>query len=181
MTLRVLEVLSYAALPLSWYFFKRFANRDIAGELIAGTLLGTFIEFSTAPQLQYHFALTFYKHVPPSIPMAWGLMFSLAAFLGEKLYLLALRTDAVNTQDKRIMPCDMLAGIAVGLPLETLGCKAGVWDYNFQVLGWNWGQIPIFHMPYEALAGYALVMLVGPSLVRHWRVGLSPLAWVSAR
>lgn len=174
--LGALEAWGYLMVPVIWYLFRRLAGRDITGELIAGTLFGFYIEFATEPLWDYHFALTYYKDTPLTSPLSWGVLMSVVAFLSEKLYSWSLGREA-DPSDGRLLLFDVLAGILLGLPVETLGYKAGVWDYNYGVLGWTWGTIPIFRMPYEALVGYALLMLVAPSFVRHWRRGLSPLRW----
>lgn len=168
MSLAIWEILSYAVIPLSWYLFRRLARRDIAGEILAGSLLGLYIEFACEPLWNYHFAVTFYKDIPPSIPLAYGFMLSLVAFLSEKLCAWVFPKAGPALSGRRLVLFDVAVGILVGLPLETLGNRMGVWDYNYQVLHWTWGRIPVFQMPYEVLAGYAMLMAFGPSLVRHW-------------
>lgn len=180
MSLVIWEIWSYLQVPVFWYLFKRHAGRDISGELVAGALFGLFIEFSTEPLWTYHFALTFYKDIPVSVPLGWGVMFSLVLFASERLYLWALDAREIEPADRRVLLCDLAAGVVVGLPLEAVGVHAGVWDYNAGILGWSWGTIPLFDMPYEALAGYALLMLVAPSFVRHWRRALSPVEYARA-
>lgn len=167
------ELWSYAQVPLFWWLFRRFLRRDISGELVAGTLFGVYIEFATEPLWDYHFAITFYRDIPPSVPLGWGVMFSLVAFVSEALFCRLRPGARTDRADRRLLACDALAGVLVGVPLEWMGKSAGVWDYNTDVLGWEWGALPGVGLPYEALAGYALLMLIGPSFVRHWRRGLS--------
>lgn len=167
------ELWSYAQVPLFWWLFRRLARRDISGELVAGALFGLYIEFATEPLWDYHFAITFYKDIPPSVPLGWGVMFALAAFFSEKLFSRLCPGAPADRADRRLLACDVLAGVLIGVPLETMGRNAGVWDYNMGVLGWDWGEVPGLGLPWEALAGYALLMLVGPSFVRHWRRELS--------
>jgi hypothetical protein len=170
MKLIILEIWSYLQIPLYWYLFKRFAKRDIVGDLIAGTMIGCFIEFSTEPLWVYHFKITIYKHnTPLSVVLGWGVMFTLVVFLSEKLYCKFLKQPSIIPYDKRIFLFDVLAGVMIGLPFETLGLKSGVWDYRYDILQWNWGEVLFFHMLYEALFGYALLMLIAPTFVRYWQ------------
>lgn len=170
------EIWSYAQVPLIWLGFRRWSGRDVSGEMIAGTLFGLYIEFSTEPLWDYHFHLTYYKDTPPSVPLGWGVMFALSCALSETLYR-RLVAPLIAADDPRLLLCDALAGVLIGVPLEAVGHHAGVWDYNFRVLGWTWGQMPLTGLPYEALVGYALLMLVAPSFVRRWRDGLASMRW----
>jgi hypothetical protein len=168
MKLLILEIWFYLQVPLTWYAFKRFAKRDVLGELLAGTIIGCFIEFVTEPLWNYHFRFTIYKDVAPCIVIGWGVMFTLVVSFSEKLYKTFLRTDKVVMTDKRIFVFDVIAAAVVAFPIETIALKLGVFDYNYNLLKWNWGEVPFFKMPYEALFGYCLLMLIGPTFVRCW-------------
>lgn len=163
------EISTYLVLPATWYFFRRVFHRNVAGDMLAGTLIGAFNEFATEPLWNYHFHITIYKDVPPSVVMGWGFMFTLVVFASEKIYFWVLKRRTVTPYDKRILLCDLLAGVCIGLPIEAAGLKSGLWNYNTGVLNWNWGTLPFFDMPYEALVGYALFMLIGPTFVRYWQ------------
>lgn len=169
MKLILWEIWSYAQVPVALFLFKKFAKRNVLGDIIAGTILGLFIEFSTEPLWNYHFRFTFYKDVAPSIVLGWGVMFTIVCYLSERLYKWILKKDAIEPYDKRIFIFDMVGAVLIGFPMETLGLKSGVWDYNYDILHWNWGVMPFFKMPYEALAGYCLLMLVAPTFVRYWQ------------
>lgn len=170
MKLIIYEILSFLNIPVTWYLFKRFAKRDVTGDMIAGTMIGCFIEFSTEPLWQYHFKITVYKHnTPLAVVLGWGVMFTLVCYFSEKLYCKLFQRTSILPYDKRILLCDVLGGACVGLPLETIGIRAGIWNYRMDILQWNWGEIPFFHMPYEALVGYCLLMLIGPTFVRYWQ------------
>ncbi|MFA6092251.1 MAG: hypothetical protein WCU88_01705 [Elusimicrobiota bacterium] len=169
MKLILWEVWSYAQVPLFIYLFRRFFKRNIAGDILAGIMIGVFIEFSTEPLWLYHFKLTYYKDTPISVPLGWGVMFAQICFLSEKLYCFLLKKDRIIPGDKRIFIFDVLGGALLGFPFETIGHHAGIWDYNYKVLGWDWGTVPFFGMPYEALVGYMLLMLTAPSFVRQWQ------------
>jgi len=176
MTLILIEVWSYVQIPVIWYLFKKLARRDVSGHMIAGTLIGAFLEFSTEPLWQYHFKITVYKHnTPLSVVTGWGVMFTLVVFLSEKLYCWFLKESTILPQDKRILFFDALGALLIGLPLETLGLKSGVWDYRNDILHWDWGIMPFFRMPYEALFGYTLLMLIAPTFVRYWEGVFSPV------
>src|SRR5437016_206357 len=108
MNLLLWEIWSYAQIPVFWLLFRRWAKRDIAGDIVAGTLFGLYIEFSTAPLWTYHFKLTFYKNIPYSVPLGWGFMFALAVFVSEKLYLGLSRRKEVDARDIRILACDVV-------------------------------------------------------------------------
>jgi hypothetical protein len=164
-----MEIYSYLQIPMYIYLFKRFANRNVVGDIIAGTMIGCFIEFATEPLWDYHFKITIYKDIPPCIILGWGVMFTLVVFLSEKLYMKLLKKPAIEPYDKRIFLFDVFGAAAIGLPLETLGLKSGVWDYRTDLLNWNWGLVPFFKMPYEALFGYCLLMLIAPTFVRYWQ------------
>lgn len=168
MKLALLEAWFYLQIPVTWYAFRRFGKRNVLGELIAGTMIGCFIEFATEPLWDYHFRFNLYKDVPPCIILGWGVMFTLVVVLSEALYKAVLRKDRVNPTDKRIFLFDLVGAVMVAFPIETIAMKLGVWDYNYHILNWNWGEVPFFKMPYEALFGYCLLMLVGPSFVRCW-------------
>lgn len=169
MKLIIWEIWSYAQLPLVWYIFKRFAKRNVFGDMVAGTIIGCFLEFSTEPLWNYHFHFTIYKDVPPSIIMGWGMMFTITTFFSEKLYCKVLKQFQIRPYDKKIFFFDLITAAAIALPLEALGLKSGVWDYNYGILNWNWGVIPFIKMPAEALFGYCLLMLIAPTFVRYWQ------------
>lgn len=164
----LLEIWSYLQIPVVWYLFKRLAKRNVRGDILAGIIIGIFIEFATEPLWNYHFNFTIYKDVPLGVILGWGVMFTLVTFVSEKLYLGILKRDSIKPYDKRIFLFDLLSAILIALPIETLGVKSGVWDYNYSILNWNWGNIPILNMPYEALVGYCLLMLIAPTFVRYW-------------
>jgi hypothetical protein len=95
-------------------------------------------------------------------------MFTLVLFISGKLYCAILKKDKVDPQDKRVLLFDVLAAAIIAFPTETLCMKLGMWDYRFDRLNWDWGTIPFVGMPWEALAGYCLLMLIGPTFVRAW-------------
>lgn len=169
MSLGLWEIWAYLQLLVVWYCFKRFAGRNVAGDIIAGSLIGFMLEFITEPFWNYHFRITIYKDIPLSVPFAWGMMITLVTFLSEKLYCRSLGKKEIDIYDKRILFFDVLAGVLIGFPMETIGIKTKIWDYRYDLLNWNWGNAPLFNMPYEALAGYALLMLVSPTFVRYWQ------------
>lgn len=168
MTLIIIEISFFLLVPLTWYLFKRFAHRNVFGQMVAGTILGAFNEFATQPLWDYHLQINVYKDTPLSIIFGWGVMFVVATFISEKLYCFFLKKTEIKAGDKRIFVFDMLAGTLFSFPLETILLKAGVWDYRYDLLNWHWGEIPFFNMPLEALFGYCLFMLIGPSYVRAW-------------
>jgi len=165
--LMFLEIWFFVQVPLVWYLLKRFAGCDVSGMMIAGIVLGSFNEFATEPLWDYHFCITVYKDVPLGVLLGWGVLFSLVTFISEKLYRFFLKRK-IEEGDKRVFIFDILAGILFAFPVETLSLKLGIWDYNYGILNWNWGEVPLFNMPLEALFGYCLFMLVGPSFVRSW-------------
>ncbi len=169
MSLVLWEIWSYLQILVVWAAFRKFAHRDIKGGILAGAIIGVCVEFITEPFWQYHFKITVYKDIPLSVIFAWGVMFSLVIFLSEKLYCWFLKKSAIVPYDKRVLLFDVLAGVMIGLPFETVGIKTGIWEYRYDLLHWNWGFIPFFHMPYEALVGYALLMVVAPTFVRYWQ------------
>src|SRR5688572_22489715 len=134
MKLIIWEIWSYVQLPLLWYLFKRFAHRNVLGEMVAGTVIGCFLEFATEPLWDYHFRFTIYKDIPPSIIMGWGMMFTLTTFFSEKLYCKILKLPAIVAGDKRIFIFDLITAALIALPLEALGLKSGVWDYRYDRL-----------------------------------------------
>ena len=91
MDLILLEIFAYVQIPLYWYLFKRFANRNVAGDMLAGTIIGAFNEFVTEPLWDYHFRITIYKDTPLAVVLGWGVMFTLVVFVSEKLYCWILR------------------------------------------------------------------------------------------
>jgi hypothetical protein len=169
MLLNFMEVYSYLQVPLIAWIFWKFAKRNVIGDIIAGCMIGCFIEFTTEPLWNYHFKLTIYKDTPPGIILGWGVMFTLAVFLSEKLYCWFFSRPNIKPYDKRIFLTDVLAAPIIGLPLEKLGMLTGVWDYNYPVLHWSGITVPLFQMPLEALVGYALLMLIAPTFVRYWQ------------
>lgn len=166
------EIWSYAQIPFFWWAFRRFLRRDIKGDIIAGAMIGGFIEFSTEPLWDYHFKFTIYKDIPPSVPLGWGVMLAMVVYVSEKLYCLALGRKDILPHDRRIFIFDVIGGTLVGVPLEAIGLRAGVWSYNYDILHWTWGTVPFLRMPYEALFGYALLMLTAPTFVRYWQKSL---------
>ncbi|OGS19029.1 MAG: hypothetical protein A2219_02505 [Elusimicrobia bacterium RIFOXYA2_FULL_50_26] len=171
MLLIFMEVLSYVQAPLTALLFWKLLRRNVVGDLIAGTIIGMYIEFATEPLWDYHFVVTVYKDIPPGIVLGWGVLFTLAVFVSEKLYTLIFRRNSIIEYDKRIFITDLLAAPLVGLPLEKTGMLAGVWDYHYELLNWSGIVVPVFGMPLEALIGYGLLMLTGPTFVRYWQRG----------
>ncbi|MBI4052043.1 MAG: hypothetical protein HY400_06020 [Elusimicrobia bacterium] len=169
MPLILSEIASYITIFLVWYLFRKLGKRNVTGDMIAGTMVGVFSEFAVEPLVDYHFKITFYKDTPVIIPIAWGMMFTLTTFLSEKLYYFFLKKHAILPKDKRIFIFDVLAGILVGFPLETIGTNIQLWHYRFDKVDWDWGIIPLLNMPLEVLLAYALIMLTAPTFVRYWQ------------
>ncbi|MBI4052044.1 MAG: hypothetical protein HY400_06025 [Elusimicrobia bacterium] len=170
MKLILWEIWTYLQVPVIWYLFRRFAQRNVKGEIIAGTLLGIYIEFSTEPLWQYHFQINVYKDIPLSILASWGVMFTLVSFVSEKLYCRLLKKNEIEPYDKRILLFDMLGGgLLVGFPSEIIGIYTGIWEYRYDRLNWDWGNVPFLDMPYESLVAYSLLMLIAPTFVRYWQ------------
>lgn len=168
MTLLLLEIWGFLQVPVVWWLFRRYARRNVAGEMLAGAIVGIFWEISTEPLWDYFFKVTFYRDAPVAVITGWMVMFALITFVSEKLYKLFLRKPAIAPRDKRIFFFDVLAAALVSLPMETLGAKLGVWRYRQDILNWDWGFIPFFNMPWEIMFGYSLLMLVAPTFVRYW-------------
>lgn len=169
MKMILLEAALYVMLPLTWYLFRRFAKRNVLGEMAAGTIIGAFNEFATEPLWDYHLHITIYKDTPLVVVLGWGVMFTLVTFISEKMYCAFLKKTHIVGKDKRIFIFDVLSSAIVAFPLETLGVKSGIWTYRYDRLNWDWGTVPFFNMPYEALVGYMLLMLVAPTFVRYWQ------------
>jgi hypothetical protein len=163
-----LEVCSYVVAIALWTYLHNRFGRQISGDILMGTVMGFFLEFSTEPVSNYRFALTIYKDLPLIIPFDWGLMFALTALASDKLYARFFGNKA--KPDGRIFILDLMIGTMIGFPAETLGAHLGAWTYNIDALGWSLGQVPFFHMPWEAAISYALIMLIGPTFVRSWRL-----------
>ena len=169
MKLLLWEIWSYLHIPIVWFLFWRFGKINVSGSMIAGTIIGCFLEFSTEPLWTYHFRFTIYKDVAPSIVLGWGVLFTLTIAFSEKLYRTYFHVRRIPINDRRLFLFDVVAACLIAFPMETLGLKSGVWDYNMKVLNWHWGTVPFFQMPLEALFGYALLMTIAPTFVRHWR------------
>jgi hypothetical protein len=71
--------------------------------------------------------------------------------------------------DRKIFLFDVAAGLVIGLPFEAIGLRLGIWDYNAGMLNWNWGTLPVIGLPVEAVVGYSLFTLLGPTFVRYWQ------------
>lgn len=168
MTLIILEIWGFLQVPVVWWLFRRYARRNVAGEMIAGAIVGVCWEICTEPLWDYYFRVTFYRDAPVAVITGWMVMFALITFVSEKLYCLFLRRDSILPRDKRIFLFDVLAAAVVSLPMETMGAKLGVWSYRQDILKWDWGFIPFFNMPWEIMFGYSLLMLVTPTFVRYW-------------
>src|SRR5690349_591417 len=107
MKLILLEIYSFLQIPMYIWLFKKYAHRDVIGDMIAGTMIGCFIEFSTEPLWTYHFKITVYKHnTPLAVVLGWGVMFTLVVFLSEKLYTWIFKEKQIIPYDKRIFLCD---------------------------------------------------------------------------
>ena len=163
-----LEAFGLSLPALTWWLMRRYARRNVAGELIAGAIVGVVWEIATEPLWDYHLALTFYRDAPVAVVAGWSVMLALVPWLAEKIYCKVLGLAALRPRDKRIFIFDIVSAAIVCLPLETLGAKCGVWTYRQDLLKWDWGLIPLFGMPYELLFGYSLLMLVAPTFVRYW-------------
>ena len=137
--------------------------------MIAGTIIGIFWEYSTEALWNYNFSFNIFKDIPPGVPLGWGVMFTLAVFLSEKLYFLFFSQTQGKPRDKRIFITDLISAVIIGLPFEKLGLITGVWTYNYEILNWSPSRIPVFDMPYEVMIGYSLLMLIAPTFVRYWQ------------
>jgi len=154
--------------PVMWWLFKRYAKRNVLGEIIAAGIVGIFWEIATEPLWTYHFRITIYRDVPVAVITGWMVMLTLVIFLSEKIYCRLFKTDSLKPRDKRIFLIDIFSAALICLPMETVGAKLGVWTYRQDILRWDWGFIPFFNMPYEILFGYSLIMLIAPTFVRYW-------------
>ncbi|MCM2268150.1 MAG: hypothetical protein NDI60_10310 [Elusimicrobiales bacterium] len=177
----VLEILMYLQVPLVWYLFRRYGGRDVSGSMLAGLLIGVFNEFATEPLWDYHLRLTFYKDAPVAILLCWAVMFTAVVNISSWLYRRTLKLPAVDPGDKRILLFDVAAAVIIAFPMETFCLKLGIWTYRLDKLNWDWGTIPLLGMPWEALAGYCLFMLIGPSFVRAWQEQFSFMKTGDAR
>ncbi|HLD44803.1 MAG TPA: hypothetical protein VJC18_05155 [bacterium] len=166
-----MEVFAYVQAPLTAFLFWRLARRNVVGDLIAGSIVGMFVEFASEPLWNYHFKLTIWKDVSPGIIMGYGVLFALAVFFSEKLYKWWFKESTIKDYDKRIFITDVLAAAWIALPLEKIGLITKVWDYNQDVLKWSTIYIPIVDLQLEVFVGYALLMLIAPTFVRYWQKG----------
>ncbi len=171
MLLHVLEVWSYLQVPVVALLFWKLAKRNVVGDLAAGMIVGVFFEFATEPMWNYHFHFAIYKDTPPGVVFGWGVMFTVAVFLSEKLYVWLFKEPAIIPFDKRIFLTDIMAMPLISIPFEKFGLMAGVWDYNYAVLGFSGKNIPFIGMPVEVFVGYIFLMLVAPTFVRYWQFG----------
>jgi|GEM_PF-999426 len=168
MLLKAIEITALAVPAAMWYTFHKWLDRDILGDLIAGALIGVFWEYSTEALWSYHMMVNIYKDIPLAIIFGWGVMFSLAVFVSEKLYILLFHAKQEDEHDLRVFITDVIAAFIVGLPIEKFGLVCGLWDYHYEILNWSPARDPIFRMPYEVLVGYALLMMIAPTFVRFW-------------
>ena len=173
MKLTIIELLMYLQIPVVWYLFRRYGKKDVSGSMIAGFLIGIFNEFATEPLWDYHLGLNIYKDTPFAILLCWAVMFTVVVSLSDWLYRTVLKKDALDPHDKRILLFDVAAAVVIAFPMETLCLKLGIWSYRLDKLNWDWGNIPLLGMPWEALVGYCLFMLIGPSFVRAWETQFS--------
>jgi len=165
--LTIWEISSFLQLPIMWALFRKFGKVDVLRPMLAGAIVGCFIEFSTEPLWAYHYRINVYKDVPLAVVLGWGFLLTLVTQASEVLYRWVVDRVGSSREWYRVV-CDVCAGVAVALPLEAIGLKNGIWDYNYVALQWTWGTLPLIEMPYEALMGYALLMLIGPTYVRYW-------------
>jgi len=166
--LALLEAWGFLQVPVVWWLFRRYARRDVTGELTAAAIVGVMWEMATEPLWDYNFRVTFYKDAPVAVVTGWMVMLTLIVFLAEKGYTRLLKKDRIARGDKRIFLFDVAAAALVALPMETAGAKLGVWSYRQDLLQWDWGLIPFFGMPWEIMAGYSLLMLIVPTFIRTW-------------
>src|SRR5262245_24482651 len=108
-----MEIFSYVQIPLYVFLFWKFAKRNVVGDIVAGSIIGCFIEFATEPLWDYHFKITVYRDTPLSIILGWGVMFMLVCFISEKLYTWLLRKPSIDMYDKRIFLFDVLGAVLI--------------------------------------------------------------------
>jgi hypothetical protein len=166
--LALLEIWGFLQVPVVWWLFRRYARRNVTGEMIASAIVGVFWEISTEPLWDYHFRVTFYRDIPVAVICGWMVMLTLITFVAKKMYCAVLGLREIRTRDKRIFIFDIIAAGLIALPMETAGAKLGVWTYRQDLLQWHWGLIPFLNMPWEIMFGYSLLMLVVPTFVRYW-------------
>lgn len=168
MKLLLLETWGFLQVPVVWWLFRRYAHRNLGGEMLAAAIVGVMWEMATEPLWDYHFRVTFYKDAPVAVITGWMVMLPVIVVLSEKLYRFFLRRELLDRRDKRIFFFDVISAALVALPMETIGAKLGVWSYRQDILRWDWGLIPFFNMPWEIMAGYSLLMLIVPTYIRYW-------------
>lgn len=168
-TLILLEIIGFIQAPVLWFLFKKYGKRNVLGEMIAAAIVGIFWEIATEPLWDYNFKITFYRDVPVGVITGWMIMLTLVPIVSEKLYCLILRKEKLKEKDKRIFFFDIITAIFICLPMEAIGAHFKVWTYNTDILGWNWGIIPFFNLPWELMMGYSLLMLIAPTFVRYWQ------------
>lgn len=168
MTLIVCEIVGFIQAPLVWYLYKRYAGRNMAGEMIASAIVGVVWEIATEPLWDYNFVVTYYRDCPVAGLTGWMIMFPTVVYFSERFYCAVLKKDKLLSHDRRIFIFDVITAALVCLPLETAGAKLGVWTYRQDLLKWDWGFIPFFNMPWEIIFGYSLLMLIAPTFVRYW-------------
>lgn len=171
----VWEFASYLPAPLLWFLFRRFAARDISGDLICGAMIGAYVEFAAEPLWDYHFRFVIYKDVSLSVLLGWGVLFALARALSEGLHRRAAGVRSVDPFDRRTFLFDGLAGLALLVPIRLIGALSDAWDYNLDVLRWTWGRAPLLDIPFEALLSYLLLMTTAPVFLRSWGGGALPV------
>lgn len=165
----ILEIIGFVQVPLMWWIFRRYFKRNVLGEIIASGIIGVFWEIATEPLWDYNFKITFYHDTPAAVITGWMVMLTLIPIVSEKLYCLILKKQALAGKDKRIFLFDIFTAMFIALPMEAIGAHFGVWKYNTDILGWNWGVIPFFNLPVELIMGYSLLMLIAPTFVRCWQ------------
>jgi hypothetical protein len=166
---QVLELVSFVVPVAVWLGFHLVLKRNVLGDMIAGFVVGCFVELFTASYWNYHFAITVYKDLPLCVLLGWGMMFALGAYVSELLYRWWTKRSQIAPDDPRVLVTDILGGLVIVVPAEVVSLRSGIYEYNYSVLEWTPHQVPVLDLPYMAFVCYAFLLVIGLTFVRTWR------------
>ncbi len=170
--MRLGDWLFAAALLLALITRRR--SRYLRGELLLGLGFGALWERLFSDFWTYssgEFAVFAAPNLPLAMPAYWATFLLGGMAISDALSRTRWSRAIAGDGPWREIPWDVCAFSALGIALETVGVRTGLWRYEAGLL---LGTIPLFGVPVFAALGYVSIGALVPTSVRFWRRHLCP-------
>ncbi len=164
------ELLTLAALLISWLVFRYRLKRNFWHMWIPGAILGLAVEFMTEPEWTYSLQCYLWRDISPFVIAGWGIVFTWLVTISDYCYrkMFGAPPGTRGPRDPRLWLTDIIVGIPLFLGNELFGLHIiKIWQYN-TVLRWD-TMIPLIDYPLEGLVAIICFSLAVPAAVRYWK------------